>query len=199
MKKCWIAVVVSVLFLVVGTLACAQNAVQAPASEAPLAFGGIVTDTESGSATVEDIDMAARTVTLKNEVGEVRTITCGPEVRNFEQIRKGDKVTLTVSQYAEVTVMEGTDVAPVREKDVEVARAPLGEKPAAIIEASLRVMAVVEDVNYESRIVTLKGPERTMMLKVGPEAANFENVKKGDNVYVQLTEIAEIAVTTPAP
>lgn len=222
MSKRWIAVILSVLFLAAGTFVHAQDAVEtstveiietpvsedmgtpvvetveAPVPEAPLSFGGIVTDTESGSATVEDIDMTARTVTLKNEVGEVKTVTCGPEVRNFDQIRKGDKVTLTVSQYAEVTVMKGTDVAPVGEEDVEVARAPLGEKPAAIIEASLKVMAVVEDINYESRIVTLKGPERMMMVKVGPEAENFDNVKKGDNVYVELDEIVEIVVTAPA-
>lgn len=206
MSKRWIAVVISVLFLAAGTFVYAQDAVETPvvetmevaAPEAPLAFGGIVTDTESGSATVEDIDMVARTVTLKNEVGEVKTVTCGPEVRNFDQIRKGDQVTLTVSKYAEVTVMEGTDVAPVGEEDVEVARAPLGEKPGAIIEASIKVMAVVEDINYESRIVTLKGPEQMMMVKAGPEAVNFEKVKKGDNVYIELDEIVEIVVTAPA-
>jgi hypothetical protein len=200
MRKQWMVVVLSVLFLAVGTFVYAQDAMEASAvesAEEPLVFGGIVTGTQSGNATVEAVDAATRTVTLKNEIGEVRDVSCGPEVKNFDQIKKGDVVTLTVSQMAEVTVMKGTDAPLSKEISQEVESAKLGEKPAATVTTTIKVMGMVEDINYENRTAVLKGPERTMTVEAGPEAVNFDKVKKGDNVYIELMEEVNIAVTTP--
>jgi len=55
------------------------------------------------SATVEAVDPATRSVTLKGPKGDLHTIVAGDEVRNFDQIKVGDKVTV---KYLESLTIE---------------------------------------------------------------------------------------------
>ena len=52
---------------------------------------------EEVSATVEAIDQATRLLTVKGDDGSTASFVVGPEVKNFPQIRVGDKV--VVSYY----------------------------------------------------------------------------------------------------
>ena len=55
---------------------------------------GTVSNLVVATATVEKIDLSTREVTLKGEEGEPPiTIVIGPDVRNLDQIRIGDRVT----------------------------------------------------------------------------------------------------------
>jgi hypothetical protein len=56
---------------------------------------------EEASATVVSVDASTRVIQLKGEDGRTGAFTAGPEVRNFAQIRTGDKV--IVSYYRGIT------------------------------------------------------------------------------------------------
>jgi hypothetical protein len=59
------------------------------------------------------------------------------------------------------------------------------EKPARAMGEAISVTATVEQINYDTRIVTIKGPQgRTVSLKVTDEAYNFDQVKAGDLVDI---------------
>ena len=46
---------------------------------------------------------------------------------------------------------------------------------------------MVDDINYETRTITLRGPENnTETLTVGPQAKRFNEVKKGDHLKVRV-------------
>src|SRR5215211_7868665 len=64
---------------------------------------GVAMQHVKATAVVEAVDAAKRTVSLKNARGEMRTITAGPEVRNFDQIKVGDSVTV---EYVEGLALE---------------------------------------------------------------------------------------------
>src|SRR4051812_7055923 len=64
---------------------------------------GVVTNTVRMTATVEAIDTASRTVTLKGPGGNLVPIVAGPEVKNFDQIKVGDRVLV---RYAEALSLE---------------------------------------------------------------------------------------------
>src|SRR5690349_11033863 len=64
---------------------------------------GVAMQAVKASATVEAVDVATRTVKLKNARGDERTITAGPEVRNLDQIKVGDTVTI---EYVEALAIE---------------------------------------------------------------------------------------------
>ena len=64
---------------------------------------GTITNMAKITASVEAIDAAARTVTLKGPRGKVVTLAVGPEVKNFAQVKVGDMV---VVRYAEALSLE---------------------------------------------------------------------------------------------
>ena len=58
----------------------------------PEAWGGAVVGKLTMTAVVQKVDSATREVTVKDSEGVTTTVVAGPLVRNFDQIRKGDKV-----------------------------------------------------------------------------------------------------------
>jgi len=184
------------------------TAVSVPAfAQKPEATGGTVMETSPGkgtvtnvakiTASVEAIDAAKRTVTLKGPEGKVVTITAGPEVKNFDQIKVGD---FLVVRYIEALSLElkkgGTALRQRTDRDMGVAAKP-GERPAGAVGTKTTVIADVIAVDPKKQVVTLRGPERTVDLKLrDPE--QFKLVKVGDQVEATFTEAAAISVE-PAP
>ena len=146
-------------------------------------------------ATVTAVDHETREVTLKGSDGETVTITAGEEVKNLGQVDVGDKVTV---EYLEVVAME---VLP--SKEVEMAAmttiakktAPLGEKPAATAVEETRVITVVEAIDKENEMVTLKGPDGNSMTVKARNPANLEKIVVGDKVLITHTTSVAISVT----
>src|SRR5262245_5164228 len=78
---------------------------------------GTVTKTEPGkgatanvvriSASVEAIDPATRTLTLKGPRGNVVDLVAGPEVKNFGQIKVGDSVVVRYVQALSLELKKG--------------------------------------------------------------------------------------------
>ena len=163
-------------------------------AQAPKEFGGMVVGIASLSAVVEAIDYNTREVALKDAQGQVALVKAGPEIKNFAQINKGDKVNIDYSQTVKI-VVSPTAVVPARQESVEVSRAPLGEKPAGVATTTSQVIAKVVNMDYLKRIITLKGPQRTVEVQVNESAENFINVKIGDTVYLEYTEQLAISVT----
>jgi ribosomal protein L6P/L9E len=154
--------------------------------------------TVKATATITAIDAATRAVTLKGPKGNEMVVTAGPEVKNFAQMKVGDQVNV---EYVESLALElkkggGAPVAATVKEGAAAAKP--GERPAGMIGQQVTVVADVIDVNAETQVVTLKGPKRTVELKVrDPE--QFKLVKKGDQVQATYTEAMAIAVTPVAP
>lgn len=149
------------------------------------------------TATVKAIDKKNRLVTLKYPDGKEVKVKCGPEVRNFPQIRVGDDVTAEFLTTAElfVTAPEGE---PAANASQAVKRAPLGGKPGMVAVETVEVTAMVDAIDYTTREVKLRGPEgKIIKVKAGPEVKRLNEVKRGDMVVARLTEAVSIRVTSP--
>ncbi len=145
------------------------------------------------TASVQAVDKANRTVTLKGPKGGVQTIAAGPEVKNFDQIKVGDQV---VARYVEALSLElkKGGKAPVARTDRDMAgTAKPGAKPAAGAGRQVQVVADVIALDSATQTVTLRGPKQTVDLKVrDPE--QFKLVKVGDQVEATYTEALAISV-----
>jgi DNA-binding beta-propeller fold protein YncE len=192
--------------VIVLTLAALALGPQAAVAQKPSLQGGAVVASEPGkvavvaaakvTATVVAIDKTTRTVTLK---GPQRTVdvVAGEEVRNFDQIRLGDRV---VVEYREALTLE---LKKTRTTDAPTdtgmaARATPGERPAVAAGREITLLADVVGVDAKKSIISLKGPQGNVVdLKVqNPD--HFKVVKKGDQVEVVYTIAVAVAVT-PAP
>jgi Cu/Ag efflux protein CusF len=147
---------------------------------------------------VESIDPATRMIGLKAEDGSSASFAAGEEVKNFAQIRVGDKV--VVSYYRGLAAElqpKGTPLSmKVDQLDVTT-RAQEGTKPGAGVGTATKATVVIEKVNMNDNSVTFRRPDgtsRTLPVKT-PEGQNFiAKLKKGDQVEVLYIEAVAIEV-----
>jgi hypothetical protein len=170
-------------------------AAPAPAGNEQESFGGTVVGTVDLEAVVEAVNYETRELTLKDSMGEIATYVVGPIVRNFDQIKKGDKVSLQYQESVTIIDYSGLETEPARGEMVTLEGAPAGEKPSGVIVGTTEVLAEVIAIDQEARTVTLKGPMRTVTVAVDETVENFDRVKQGDKVYLRFTEKVVGAVT----
>jgi ribosomal 50S subunit-recycling heat shock protein len=160
--------------------------------------GGAIMEASTITSSVESIDYKTRTVTLKGEKGGLVSFIAGDEVRNLEQVKKGDLVTFDYYEGLAIDVQKASE-APKMVETQSITRAKKGEKPAGTIETIGFMTARVEELDYTTRMVTLKLPEGdTLRFKVGDQVKRLNEIKKGDEIVVQYKQKVTIKVTTPA-
>lgn len=163
-------------------------AADAPAAATP---GAVLADTTRVEAEVVGVDKKSRTVTLKGPEGNVFDVTVGKEVKNFPQIKVGDRV---IAEYAEALALKLKKGGGLREtvekSDMQTAKP--GQKPGAVKTREVDFVADVVDVDSKTGTVTILGAKgRVVKLKIKDPAVLAE-IKKGDQVegtYVQATGI----------
>lgn len=174
-------------------LASAFAFAQDKAAKAPDAKGKAAAEVTRLTATVEAIDHKTREVTLKGSKGNMVTFVASDEVRNLAQVQKGDIVTLEYAQAAAVMLKKTTSA--VRERTVTEAgkRAEPGQMPAAVAMREIKVVATVEAIDTKKSVVTLRGPQHTVDVKV-KDPAMLKGLKKGENVEATYLEAVAIKV-----
>jgi Cu/Ag efflux protein CusF len=158
---------------------------------------GAVAETVKVEATISAIDKATRAVTLKSAKGEELTVTAGPEVKNFDQMKVGDVVTVEYLRALALELKKGGGLIVQRTEQAGGAAAKPGEKPAGAVGRQVKVVADVVDLDPARQTVKLKGPQRTVELHIA-DAEQFKRVAKGDQVEATFTEAVAIAVTPAA-
>lgn len=129
------------------------------------------------TAEVTDVDYTNRKITLSGKDGPV-VISAGDEVKNLNQIKKGDTV---VAQYEEALVYSIDKGGKIESPEVSASEwsAKPGKEPGAGVKAELTASLLVADINRNKPSVTLQNnagelqtfkvahPERLKVLDVG--------------------------------
>ncbi|MEM5329571.1 copper-binding protein [Paraburkholderia sp. JHI2823] len=146
------------------------------------------------TATIEKIDADTRTVTLKRHDGKMVDVELGEKVRNFDQLKVGDVVTMTYKEALTLSLKKGGGGATSVQETPQVERAASGAKPGGMVGREVKVMADVVAVDKKTQTVTLKGPEGgTMDLRV-EDPAQLASVQVGDQVEAVYTEAFAVSV-----
>jgi len=149
-------------------------------------------DTEL-KGTVTAVDKATRRVTIKGSQGRVVELIASDELKNFDQIRVGDNVTVCIVEALSLQLRKST-ATPSATDVTGIARSePPGERPVGVAKREVRVTAEVINVDPAKNIISLKGPKGNVIdLKVkNPD--HFKVVKRGDMVDAVYTEARAIA------
>lgn len=179
-RSLWVAASVAAVLCFMGHAA----AVELPGEE-------IIASAEV-TATVVAIDHETRAVTLRAADGEEYSFIVGEDVRNLAQVSVGDLVTATYVEAIAWQVRSGgqADVS----EGLAVARAELGQMPAAAVVHDLAITVEITDIDRETFQVTFKGADggtRTITVR-RPELLAGVNV--GDTVDIMFTEAFAIRV-----
>lgn len=176
-------------------VAIAQNAPQAVVAATASPGKAAAGEAVQLQGKVKSIDKANRSVIVAGPKGKEVQLNLGEEVRNFEQINVGDLVTLTYAQALalELRKVENNGIRE-RVESEQAIRAPLGDKPAGVVEKTVRMVANVVAVNPKAKTVTLRGAKRTVELAVN-DPAMLKEIKVGNQVEAKYVEAVALEVT----
>src|SRR5262245_27276481 len=146
------------------------------------------------TATVQSVDLANRLVTLRRSDGETVTVRAGEQVRNLQQVKRGDLV--TVVSYAAIAfqVLAPGARKPSVSANTDVLVAPLGEKPRGGTVEETTLVAKIVKLDRAGQQAVLRGPEGKRVTVDVHDPANFDKVKGGDTVAITFTEAYAIEV-----
>ena len=148
-------------------------------------------------ATITAVDKKTRDVTLKGPKGNEVTFTAGPEVKNFDNLKVGDQVKADYTEALTLELKKGGGLVVQRTDKAAVAGAKPGELPAGAGGRQITIVADVVGVDAATQTIALKGPQRTVELRI-PNPEQFKKISKGDQVEATFTQAVAIAVQPAA-
>lgn len=148
-------------------------------------------------ANVVKVDKKDRVVTLKNADGKVFDVKVGDEVKNFDQIKKGDEVVASYYESLAITLKKPGEATPGVEARDTLDRAEPGRKPGAVAASETKITATVVGVDKKKGTVTLKGPQGKTVTVAARDKNRLQPVKVGDLIEATYTEAIAISVEKP--
>jgi Cu/Ag efflux protein CusF len=147
------------------------------------------------TATIEAIDKADRTVTLKRANGVTEILEMEPEMQGFDRLRVGDRVTATFFETLAVRVRQPGDPPPTAGPTTSTVRKD--RKPGSTTISTETVIATVEAIDPKTPSLTVKGAKGSLTFKV-TEPKTLQGLKVGDSVDLTVTRGRLVKVEPPA-
>lgn len=154
-------------------------------------------ETFKTEAEVLSVDAAKREVTVRMADGQVVSKTLGPEVKNFAQIKAGDRVEATYTRSLRVSFKKGGGVRSTNELKDSANAAP-GAKPGAAVVREVRFVADITEMDARTGIVTVKGASGQTYTAKLTNPAVLKGYAVGDQAEGVFREVAALRVVTPA-
>jgi hypothetical protein len=152
----------------------------------------------SVSATVEAVDSATRSVTLKGPKGDLHTVVAGDDVRNFDQIKVGDKLTVKYVEALTIELKKDGKAVVGRTETSDLQRAAVGQKPGGIAQNEVTLVADVVGVDMKKKTVSVKDEKGEVVDLHVQDPEQIKLVKKGDQIQATYTQAVAIALEPAA-
>jgi hypothetical protein len=147
------------------------------------------------TATVEAIERSSRLMTLKGADGTVETITVPPEVKRFDTLKVGDKI--TAKYYETITLRKK---AP-GEKDVDTLTGGVtpgsGTKAGGTAAAQRTITATITAIDPKIPSISLSGPNNWKYSSRIADRDVLKQIKVGDKLDITWTEAVLISAEAP--
>lgn len=143
-------------------------------------------------ATVTGVDQATRNVSLQLSDGQPLELTAGPDVKNLDKVKVGDKVVANYEESVELTLLKGgKEVVGRREESSNLEGA--GGNPGATTTKKVVLTGNVTNVDKATGIVSLQGATRSVDLTIrDPKQLNL--IKVGDQVQAVSTQTLALSL-----
>ena len=204
-KKETMNIKLSKIAFVITILAGASSSLMAQSKPAdssaakPMVIDAAVTDNryQLYEGEVLKVDTKTRTITFKNKEGESKFVA-GPEITNFAQIKKGDRVSVTYETAVAIELIK-TKSTGIRSK-VEtntVTNSKANEKPSEVIANTTTIIADIVGVDRDKKLVSVKGPSGNITTVTVKNPALLADVAVGEQVKVVYFDAMAASITTP--
>ncbi len=156
-------------------------------AQKPVTQGASVSET----FTIDAIDYTSRLVTLRDVTGETETIYCGPDVKRFDALKVGDKVTFRYYESL-VYAIRRPGSAPAAEA-AAVVRTP-GDRPGGTLSQQMTAIVTIAAIDAKVPSVTITTKDKQKMSFKVENPKNLEGFKAGDQVEITYTQALAINV-----
>jgi type 1 fimbria pilin len=179
------------------TAALLSLAVLAPAAQAQVA-GTEDIGTVTVRARVVAVNHRERTLTLRGPDGRSVTLVAGPDVRNFDQIKRGNDVVAHYRESVAFVLSRPGEAVPDNSVAVGGARAPEGAMPAGAVARRITITGLVVGVDTTAHTISLVDPNgggvRTIDVVDPQRQQQLTQVKVGDKLTVVFTQALALSV-----
>ncbi len=180
---------------VLGSLAACQPP-PPPAPPVPPPTAAVVTGTEHAVATIKSVNRRTREVVLAGSDGRRFVVKLGPDVRNFDQLRAGQRVDVTYEQaFAAEIAPAGSSGSP--RAALGAGRAAPGQLPAGAVAGAVRVRVTITGLDLPSNTVSFVGPRgitRVVVVKDPGMQAMLGSLHVGSKVDLTYVEALSVRV-----
>lgn len=156
-----------------------------------------VAKTVNVTATITAVDKATRDVTLMGPQGNELTVTAGPDVKNFDKLKVGDRVDAKYVEALTLQLVKGGGEKVARTEQAGAVGAKAGAQPGGAVGRQVTIVADVVGLDPATQTVTLKGPQRTVDVVVS-DPEQFKRIAKGDQVQATYTQALAMGVEPAA-
>jgi hypothetical protein len=155
--------------------------------------GGEVVRNTTLDARVSGIDSSTREVSLVSRYGEAFKVTAGPEIKNFNQIRVGDYLKITLQERLLVRMAKPGEKLN-DETWVSGKGAPRGAKPGAKVNSKEQYVATVTAIDAKKRKATLKFSDGSTGKFDVRSDIDLSKHHTGEKVLIRLTESLAVSM-----
>ena len=152
----------------------------------------------TATATVEKVDTKKRQLSLKDDQGNTFKVNVPQEVERFDQIKKGDKITVDYYSSVALALKKGANGKAPSARETAMAERTPGPLPGGMVARKVTATAEIVKVDKTENKVTVKTPSGEMeTIHVTDPAmqADLAKLKKGDKIQASYAEAVAITVT----
>lgn len=156
-----------------------------------------ITGVVKHSAIVESVDAETRQINLIGAGMRRFSITAGPEVQNFAQIKARDRLVVAYTERLRIKVTPGAAPEQPEGAIAAVGRAEEGERPgigAAETVQAVFTVASIDQENSRATLIDSDGLPRTIDVQ---DTEALKLVAVGDQVTTRLTKAVSISIEPP--
>ena len=147
--------------------------------------------------TVSKIDKKTRTIFFKNSEGESKFVA-GPEIKNFDQIKKGDRLSVTYELAVAIELIKTkSDGIRTKVETSSETASKAGEKPSRTISNTTTIIADIVAVDRAKKLVSVKGPSGKVTVVTVKNPQLLADVNVGEQVKVVYFDAMAASITPP--
>ena len=149
----------------------------------------------SVTATIESVDKANRTVTIRRSDGTSAEIKAEKEMQGFNNLKVGDQVTATYYEAVLLTPRKPGDPAPLAEPTTTIQRKE--RAPGSNRRAQQTFRTTIDAIDARASSVTVKGVQGRVVTLALQDGKALQSLRVGDTLDVTYYESLLIDVSRP--
>jgi arginine repressor len=137
------------------------------------------------SGTVERADRSTRTLTLRTSPSTTQIISVAPEVKLFDELQTGDKITVRLSESVIAAVRPGEK--PSVAVDTTATATPRDPSQRSEVLQQVKAGVTVESVDRQQNLIVYKTADNRRVIRAVIDPRLLDGLKAGDVVEITYT------------